>query len=337
MNTAYPGADQGLSLKALRGEFKAKGVFYTPPELAAFLAGLLPEDPANVFDPTCGHGSLLAQFPDETPKFGVDINPNAVAYCTATLAGFNGIAGDVLTTPFPSSWPVFDAIIANPPFSIKWDPSDATAAPWAKAAPCVPPPSKADWAFILLMLHHLADAGTCVTLAFPGVCYRGQREGRIREWAIRQGLIHHVIHIPGGTFEDTAIPTVALVIRKQPTEHITFTNQEHGTQTVVPVAKVLAQGGSLAVSTWAPALEPDRPPVDPVALELQARRDLVAKVAHGLAFSRAVAALEADRPDWPPLAQLHRDLRRVINRSAQQTQPGPPTIQGQLTLLQEAP
>ena len=75
------------TIKGLREEFKKVGKFHTPPELAQFLHDLIPEGVRDVYDPTCGAGSLLATFPDETPKYGQDIDAAALADLVALLTG----------------------------------------------------------------------------------------------------------------------------------------------------------------------------------------------------------------------------------------------------------
>lgn len=314
--------DSGLSLRQVREAYRAKGVFYTPPSLAAFLAGLLPAEPGNVFDPTCGHGNLLAQFGDGVPKFGVDINAEAVAHCQATLGNFQGVVADVLTTGLPASWPKFDAIIGNPPFSIAYDETKAATMAYAQGAPCVPSKGKADWAFILLMLHHLADDGVAAFLNFPGVCYRGGREGKLRRWVIENGHVRKVIHVPGGTFEDTTIPTVAIVMGKQPVEAIEMIDQEYGLERTVSLAEVAAQGFALSVGAYV-SPEPTKEQVDPLALELKARAQTVAMVKHQVAFSEAVAELEADNPAWPPVGVFRDQLRAAIGCGTKRARAAP--------------
>ena len=109
------------TIKGLRAQFKAVGKFHTPPELALLLRSYIPGDPQAVYDPTCGAGSLLSVFPEGVEKFGQDIDQAALDDA-AMLPNFHGHYGDVLTDP---AWldKRFPAIVANPPFSIKWEPT----------------------------------------------------------------------------------------------------------------------------------------------------------------------------------------------------------------------
>ena len=211
------------SVKAVREQFKNNGVFYTPPELAEMMKSFLPQDIDEIYDPTCGNGNLLSAFGDNVKKYGQDIDYEQIEQARERLVNFTGISGDTLKEP-AFRGRKFKNIIANPPFSIKWDgKSDER----FEAAPCLPPNGKADYAFILHCLHYLSEDGTAVIMNFPGILYRGQREGKIRQWLIEQNYIDSVIHIPPNKFEDTSIATCILVLKKQRnTTDVLFINQE---------------------------------------------------------------------------------------------------------------
>ena len=201
------------NLKSIKKQFKQKGIFYTPPALSALMQSYVNITPSSVYDPTCGDGSLLSVFPDSLPKFGQEINPQQLLAAQARLKNFTGVCADTLTAP-AFSYRKFDLIMANPPFSIHWEPfTDSRFAP----LPVLPPPSKADFAFLAHILHYMACGGMAVVLCFPGILYRGQREGKIRQWLVRQKVIERVVAIPGGYFVDTAIPTCLLILRKDKT------------------------------------------------------------------------------------------------------------------------
>lgn len=203
----------GYNIKSIRQDFKSKGIFYTPTELAEMIKSYLPADVKEVYDPTCGHGNLLSVFADEVQKYGQDINIVAVEEAKKLPNSFIEL-GDTLAEP-KFLGKKFEAIVANPPFSIKWEQkSDERFA----SAPALAPKSKADYAFILHILHYLADNGTAVVMEFPGILYRGNAEGKIRRWLVELNYIEKVIHIPGNTFVDTAIPTCILVLRKNRTD-----------------------------------------------------------------------------------------------------------------------
>ena len=215
---------KATSLKAQRKEFQEKGIFHTPDALARKLLGYVNNDPKTVYDPTCGAGALLKVFPDTVEKYGQEIEPDYLAMVDAQ--NFHGYCGDVLENDVFAGM-TFDAIVANPPFSIKWRPHDDQR--WADA-PALPPPSKADWAFMLHILSHMAAGGVAVVLCFPGILYRKNKEGKIRQWFVDQNVIERVVDVPGKTFEDTDVATCLVVMRKgRKTKDIIF---ESGDKTV---------------------------------------------------------------------------------------------------------
>lgn len=237
----------GYNIKSIRQDFKSKGIFYTPTELAEMIKSYLPADVKEVYDPTCGHGNLLSVFADEVQKYGQDINIVAVEEAKKLPNSFIEL-GDTLAEP-KFLGKKFEAIVANPPFSIKWEQkSDERFA----SAPALAPKSKADYAFILHILHYLADNGTAVVMEFPGILYRGNAEGKIRRWMIEQNYIEKVIHIPGNTFVDTAIATCILVLKKKRTDtDITFINTEDKVTKTVTIDEIAKNDFSLSVNLYA--------------------------------------------------------------------------------------
>lgn len=278
------------SIKGIRSEFKRQGKFHTPPELAKFLHDLIPAGARDVYDPTCGAGSLLSQFPDETPKFGQDIDEEALADAEQ-VPGMHTFFGDVLTEPAWSDRR-FHAIVANPPFSIKWEPNEFDER--FSVAPTAPSPSRADYAFLLHILHMLADDGTAAVLAFPGVLYRGHREGAIRRWMVEQNYIDRVISIPGDTFIDTSIQTACLVLRKNRgvDEPVVFEDREHGIERAVSRSEIEAAAFTLSVSSYVQMPEEEKPAVDPHALEMKAEDDVVRILRAHIGFTEQVSELE---------------------------------------------
>jgi type I restriction-modification system DNA methylase subunit len=132
------------NIKSIKEEFKAKGIFYTQPELAEYMKSLVNVPITDVYDPTCGDGSLLACFPDDLPKFGQELNDHQLKVASERLKNFTGFCGDTLENPaFLDK--KFSCIVANPPFSIKWNPpvglfKDAR----FDSVPTLPPQSKAE-------------------------------------------------------------------------------------------------------------------------------------------------------------------------------------------------
>ena len=280
------------TIKGLREQFKAVGKFHTPPELALFLRALIPGEPDKVYDPTCGAGALLSVFPDGCAKYGQDIDAVALEDA-ALLPNFTGHLGDVFTDP---AWvdERFGSIVANPPFSVRWEPQ---ADERFMTVPTVPTASRADYAFLIHILHMLAPDGTAAVLQFPGVLYRGGREGVLREWMVRENFVDQVIRIPGGSFTDTSIDTACLVLRKnRESTDITFTDQENGLTETVTFALLEAAGFNLSVSRWVREPEPERGLFDALGTEMTARRGFLRKLRAELRFSRQVAEFEGF--DW---------------------------------------
>lgn len=293
------------TIKGLREQFRAVGKFHTPPELALLLRSYIPGEPAEVYDPTCGAGALLSVFPN-AEKYGQDIDAEALADASL-LPRFHGVLGDVLSSP---AWMdrKFPAIVANPPFSIKWDPSVASDERFM-SAPTIPTANRADFAFLLHVLYMLASGGVAAVLSFPGVLYRGGRERTLRAWMIESNVIDRVVSIPGGTFEDTSISTAVIVFRKgRDSDSIVFEDREHGLEETVPIQCVRDADYSLSVSQFVELPKPDEPPFDAWEAECSARRGVVSRLRADLLFSRQVALLEG----WP-LRPFIDDLRGVLD------------------------
>lgn len=236
------------NLKNMRKDFKAKGIFYTPEELALYLKSLFPNPEAikEIYDPTCGSGNLLSVFDDSVIKYGQDINVEQLEEAKRRLKNFYGEAGDTLQNPqFRNK--KFDFIVANYPFSVKWEP--LTDDERFQSAPAIPTASKADYAFILHILHYLSKKGIAVTLNFPGILYRGNKEGIIRKWIIEKNWIEKVIHIEGNTFVDTKIATCVIVFNKaKENKGILFVDGDK--QRNVSLEEIAENNYNLSVSTY---------------------------------------------------------------------------------------
>lgn len=234
------------NIKNIRQEFKDHGIFYTPPELANRLLSYVDIQPESVYDPTCGAGNLLRVFPDSVKKYGQELDAEQLALID--LPNFTGYAGDTLMED-RFAGQRFDCIIANPPFSVKWNPEALKDDERFSCCPALPPPSKADWAFILHILHHLSENGVAVILEFPGILYRGQREGKVRQWFIENNYIDRIVHIPGNTFEDTSITTCIIVLKKnKDTTDVIFEDGDR--LETVSLEEIKKNGFTLSVNTY---------------------------------------------------------------------------------------
>ena len=211
------------------GAGKKAGEFYTPKEVSTILARIVTTGKdrlKSVYDPTCGSGSLLLRVAREakvTEFCGQEMNRT-----TFNLARMNMILHDVhyrdfdlrqedtLERPQHDSTKRFEAIVANPPFSAKWSANklfetDDRFAQYGRLAP----KSKADFAFVQHMLHHLDDNGTMAVILPHGVLFRGGAEGEIRRYLIEdRNWLDAVIGLPANIFYGTSIPTAILVFKK---------------------------------------------------------------------------------------------------------------------------
>lgn len=240
--------------KFASGAGKKAGEFYTPQQVSTVLARLVTVGKTklkNVYDPTCGSGSLLLRVAKEVKEvggfFGQESNPTTYNLCRMNMImhdvhykKFDIKNEDTLERPQHIDQR-FEAIVANPPFSAKWSASqlfmsDDRYAPYGKLAPS----SKADFAFVQHMIYQLADNGTMACVLPHGVLFRGGAEGHIRKYLIKdKNYLDAVIGLPANIFYGTSIPTCILVLKKK-REHgdnILFVNAsqdfERGTQNIL--------------------------------------------------------------------------------------------------------
>lgn len=225
----------GDAYEYLIGQFAASagkkaGEFYTPQQVSKLLAKLVTigkNKLKNVYDPTCGSGSLLLRIAKETDV--VSFYGQEKVATTYNLARMNmllhGIPfnhfdienNDTLEHPNEDHMQLrFDAVVANPPYSAKWSADakfldDERFSAYGKLAP----KSKADYAFIQHMLYLLDDAGTMAVVLPHGVLFRGAAKGVIRKYLIKEkNWLDAVIGLPANLFFGTSIPTCILVFKK---------------------------------------------------------------------------------------------------------------------------
>ena len=210
------------------GAGKKAGEFYTPQEVSTILSEIVITGKTRlktVYDPTCGSGSLLlrtARGGNADEIFGQEKNPTTfnLARMNMLLHGikfsnFSIENGDTLEADAFEDRQ-FDAVVANPPFSATWsaDTKFLSDDRFSKAG-VLAPKSKADYAFILHMVHHLNEGGTMACVAPHGVLFRGNAEGKIRQFLIEtKNYIDAIIGLPANIFYGTSIPTCILVLKK---------------------------------------------------------------------------------------------------------------------------
>ena len=291
-----------FNLKNIRQDFKDKGIFYTTKELALYLKSFLPEDVKEIYDPTCGNGGLLSVFGDDVEKYGQDINADQVQVAQENLKNFHGAIGDTLANPaFVGR--KFKYIIANPPFSIKWEQKSDER---FENYPCLPPKSKADYAFIAHILYCLSDDGTAVVLNFPGILYRGNSEGKIRQYLVEQNLIDTVIAVDGGHFVDTKIATAVLIFRKnKTTTDIKFIHNDK--EITVPVEQIAENSYNLSVSNYIDETPP-REELDENKINSDVRQSTLSLLESTLKMEKMVCDLSGKS-----VKPFINDLRKVID------------------------
>ena len=229
------------------GSGKKAGEFYTPQEVSTILSRIVTldcQDPSSgaknelrsVLDFACGSGSLLLNVNNQMKEHGGKIGKiygQEKEVTTFNLARMNMLLhglhdsqfeifhGDTLTNDWSmlkESNPVkpvkFDAVVANPPFSLKWEPADDASEDQRFRDYGVAPKSAADFAFLLHGFHYLNDNGTMAIILPHGVLFRGGAEAKIREKLIHDDNIDCIIGLPTNLFFSTGIPVCIIVLKK---------------------------------------------------------------------------------------------------------------------------
>lgn len=229
------------------GSGKKAGEFYTPQQISDILSAIVTldsQEPAtgkkdhltSVLDFACGSGSLLLNVRKRMKKAGGTIGKiygqekNITTYNLARMnmllhgvkdSEFEIYHGDTLTNDWdilremnPAKKPYFDAIVANPPFSYRWEPSETMGEDARFKNYGLAPKSAADFAFLLHGFHFLKDEGVMAIILPHGVLFRGGAEERIRTKLLKDGHIDTIIGLPANLFYSTGIPVCILVLKK---------------------------------------------------------------------------------------------------------------------------
>jgi len=227
------------------GSGKKAGEFYTPQQISSILSAIVTLDSQetktgkrdrldSVFDFACGSGSLLLNVRHRMGLHGIGkifgMENNITTYNLARMnmllhgvkdTEFEIYHGDTLTNdwdmlrePNPAKKPAFDAVVANPPFSLRWETGDAMSEDMRFKNHGVAPKSAADFAFLLHGLHYLKDDGVMAIILPHGVLFRGGVEEGIRRKLLDGGQIDTVIGLPPNLFYSTGIPVCILVLKK---------------------------------------------------------------------------------------------------------------------------
>ena len=220
---------------------KSGGEFFTPQHVSKLIAQLAMHKQTSVnkiYDPACGSGSLLLQakkhFDEhliEDGFFGQEINHTTYNLARMNMFlhnvnydKFNIQLGNTLEAPHFADDRPFDAIVSNPPYSVKWIGSDdPTLINDERFAPAgvLAPKSKADFAFVLHALHYLSARGRAAIVCFPGIFYRGGAEQKIRQYLVDNNYVETVISLAPNLFFGTTIAVTILVLSKHKTDTTT--------------------------------------------------------------------------------------------------------------------
>jgi type I restriction enzyme M protein len=227
------------------GSGKKAGEFYTPQQISSILSAIVTLDSQepktgkkkrleSLFDFACGSGSLLLNVRHRMGPHGIgkiigqekNITTYNLARMNMLLHGvkdteFEIYHGDTLTNDWdmlkelnPAKMPKFDAVVANPPFSYRWEPTEAMGDDVRFKNYGLAPKSAADFAFLLHGFNYLKDEGVMAIILPHGVLFRGGAEERIRTKLLKDGSIDTVIGLPANLFYSTGIPVCILVLKK---------------------------------------------------------------------------------------------------------------------------
>jgi type I restriction enzyme M protein len=217
---------------------KSGGEFFTPQQVSKLIAQLAMHKQASInkiYDPACGSGSLLLQakkhFDEhiiEDGFFGQELNHTTYNLARMNMFlhnvnydKFNIQLGDTLIEPHFGDEKPFDAIVSNPPYSVKWKGSDdPTLINDDRFAPAgvLAPKSKADFAFVLHALSYLSAKGRAAIVCFPGIFYRSGAEQKIRQYLVDNNYVETVISLASNLFYGTTIAVNILVLSKHKTD-----------------------------------------------------------------------------------------------------------------------
>ncbi|RII40966.1 type I restriction-modification system subunit M [Galactobacter valiniphilus] len=324
---------------------KSGGEYYTPQEVSELLARITVVGKMSVnkvYDPAVGSGSLLLKFAKVLGKenvrqgfYGQEINLTTYNLARINMflhdvnyEKFNLAHGDTLIDPAHWDDEPFEAIVSNPPYSIKWD-GDANPLlindPRFAPAGVLAPKSKADLAFTMHILSWLAVNGTAAIVEFPGVLYRGGAERKIRKYLIDNNYVDAVIQLPPDLFFGTTIATCIIVLKKSKTDNavlfidasaefkrvgnknkLTETNQQHILDTfttresvdhvaaLVSNEDIAAKDYNIAVSSYVEQ-EDTREPIDITELNAEIARIVARQQELRASIDEIVADLEGTK------------------------------------------
>jgi type I restriction enzyme M protein len=279
-----------------------------------------------VYDPACGSGSLLLKFATVLGRenvrlgfFGQEINLTTYNLCRINMflhdvnyEKFDIAHGDTLTDPQHWDDEPFEAIVSNPPYSIRWD-GDANPLlindPRFAPAGVLAPKSKADLAFTLHMLSWLAVDGTAAIVEFPGVLYRGGAEQKIRRYLVDNNYVDTVIQLPPDLFFGTTIATCVIVLKKSKADNrVLFVDAS---------AELVRQGNKnkLGEENREKILDAFTARADADHFATLVENSAIAENGYNLAVSSYVEAEDAREP--VDIVALNAEIARIVARQTE--------------------
>lgn len=307
---------------------KSGGEYYTPQEVSELLARITvvgKKQVNKVYDPAVGSGSLLLKFEKVLGKggvrqgyFGQEINLTTYNLARINMflhninyEKFDIVLGDTLTDPAHWDDEPFEAIVSNPPYSIKWE-GDANPVlindPRYSPAGVLAPKSKADLAFMMHILSWLAVNGTAAIVSFPGVLYRGGAEKKIRKYLIDNNYIDTIIQLPPDLFFGTTIGTCIMVLKKSKKDNsVLFIDASAEFKRAGNKNKLTSDNQDKILETFT-----QRSSVEYFA-ELVSNEDIAAND-YNIAVSSYVA--EEDTREVVDIVKLNAEIEKIVERQA---------------------
>nr|VFK62936.1 MAG: type I restriction enzyme M protein [Candidatus Kentron sp. TUN] len=321
------------------GSGKKAGEFYTPQTISTILSRIVTldsQEPATgkreklscVLDFACGSGSLLLNVRNRMGQRGINMiygqEKNITTYNLARMnmllhgvkdSEFQIHHGDSLTNDWgllsemnPAKRVKCDAVVANPPFSYRWQPTEVLGEDFRFKSHGLAPKSAADFAFLLHGLHFLGDEGTMAIILPHGVLFRGGVESRIRTKLLKDGHIDTVIGLPANLFFSTGIPVCILVLKKcKKPDDVLFINASEHFEKGKRQNALRSEDIDKIVDTYQYRREEERY-ARRVAMEEIEKND------YNLNISRYVSTAEAE--EAIDMAAVHGDLMEIDKRIA---------------------